>query len=258
MNCHVGWKPLRRPRAPFKPSSTTSQPAGIAPGFFKDATRARLAGLRSPALLAERLHALLDLRARQSPASEIRAQRDVILQRRATAIFHRYLLRREFAHVLSKSITRTDLDDIERRAAHRARIHPQRAADAARTNSRNSTPLKSFRFASTETFFNFAPAPQCNPLANNLNLAEIAAASNKSPRRESRHRGDEQIRAATKDKKFNFPARRKISRCPPNHSRPPVRHKHPPLQPTRSVVCFASGSSRRTTVARETRPAISS
>src|SRR5271169_1285721 len=28
--------------------------------------------------------------------------------------------------------------------------------------SRNSTPLKLFRFASTETFFNFTPAPQCN------------------------------------------------------------------------------------------------
>src|SRR5471032_325101 len=77
-------------------------------GIFEDATRARRRRLRSPALLAERLHALLDFRARQSPASENRAQRGVIF----SVAQLRYSTDISFGDISetlpSKSITRTD------------------------------------------------------------------------------------------------------------------------------------------------------
>ena len=69
--------------------------------------------------------------------------------------------------------------------------------------SRNSTPLKLFRFASTETFFNFAPAPQCNLLADNFNFAEmrLRQANHHAAKSAVAH---EQIRAATENEKRHF------------------------------------------------------
>ena len=75
--------------------------------------------------------------------------------------------------------------------------------------SRNSTPLKLFRLASTETFFNFVPAPQMQTFARDLNPAEMRL-------RQTNHHAaktavaHEQIRAATENKELG------TSRSPQN------------------------------------------
>ena len=141
--------------------------------IFENATCARRGRLRSPALFAERLHALLDLRARQSHASENRAQCDVIFQRRATAIFHRHLPRREFAHVAVKIHHAYRLDDIERRAAHRARVHPQRAADAAGNAFKKFHTAQIVSLGPDRNIFRFRTRAAMQSLADDFNLAEI-------------------------------------------------------------------------------------
>ena len=123
--------------------------------------------------------------------------------------------------------------------------------------SRNSTPLKPFRFASTATSFQFCARAAAQPFAINFNPAEIRRGQGKSPRRENRRRARADSSRAQSRKTAGC-ARRKISRRTPNLLPTPARHNMSAGPPTRSVVCFASGSLRRMTVARETRPASSS
>ncbi len=100
--------------------------------IFEHAAGARRGGLRFPALLAELLHAPLDFLARRRQALENRAQRNVIFSSGAAAIFHRHAAAAAFVDFAGMIHEPHRLDDIKGRTAHRARVHAQRAANAAR------------------------------------------------------------------------------------------------------------------------------
>src|SRR5579862_7233079 len=64
-------------------------------------------------------------------AFEHRAEGDVVLEKRATAVLDLHLSCRFFVRFAGAVNVTDGFDDIERPAAHRARVHTERPADSA-------------------------------------------------------------------------------------------------------------------------------
>src|SRR5439155_3785168 len=98
---------------------------------FEDAARAGSRRLAGPPFPTEGLHPFFDRLAGGPFGFEDRAERDVILEERTTAILDVDLTRRALAHGAQIIHEADGLDDVEHPQAHCARVHAQRAADAS-------------------------------------------------------------------------------------------------------------------------------
>ncbi len=157
--------------------------------IFEHAAGARRGGLRTPALLAERLHPLLDFFARlpacigtPRPARcDFSASRNSGIPRTSPPASVR-------ARSPAKSITRHGLDDIKRRAAHRAGVHAQRAADAAGNAFQKFHAAQAVALRLDRDIFQPRARAAANARCRQFQSGKIPAATGRSPRRENRRR----------------------------------------------------------------------
>src|SRR5439155_2092237 len=85
-----------------------------------------------PPFAAELVHPDLDRFARGYMSSQNRRKRNMGFESRAASVFHRQIARQALADLAAEIHHSYGFDDIKHRAAHRAGIHAQCAADAAR------------------------------------------------------------------------------------------------------------------------------
>ncbi len=146
--------------------SSPVHPPACPPEWFRileNAAGARRGGLRFPALFAIRHHAPLNLRARQRRAFEHRAQRDVRLQQRTRAISTGTFTRNALSGFRRQIHEPERLDRAKCRRAQCTAFMRNAPPTLPGMPSRNSTPLKLSRLASTETIFQFRARAAMQP-----------------------------------------------------------------------------------------------